>query len=455
MDHPLVDLLFALIRNIAVVMILAYLLARLPAFGDILNRRSTGKGRLMLVLVFGLFSIYGTASGVEILGVVVNFRDLGPAAAGLLAGPLTGAGAGIIGALYRYPLGGLTALPCAIATVLAGLLGGVLFLLRRGKTIRIREAVLLMAGVEILHGLITLLILGPSQEVMTILSTAVPPMILANGAGIGIFIFILNNLARERHTEAAKQRLDSELSIAREIQMSMIPQTRPAASGGSAGAELHATLRPAREVGGDLYNFFPLADGRLCLAVGDVAGKGVPASLYMAITQKLIKAVAREGGGPADLMTRLNRELSEDNEATMFVTLFLAAFDARTGNVRMANAGHNPPCLLGADGPRLLALDPGIALGVAADFTYREESLRLGPGETLFLYTDGVTEAMDPQGNLYSERRLLAALGRLSNPAPAALCEALLQDLALFVGAAEQSDDITLLALRRSTGSGL
>ena len=124
MDRPLVELLFTLIRNIAVVMVLAYLLVRIPAFTDLLNRRPTGRSRLLFVIACGLFSIYGTASGIELFGALVNFRDLGPAVAGLLAGPLTGIATGVIGGIYRYSLGGLTALPCAIAPVLAGALGG-------------------------------------------------------------------------------------------------------------------------------------------------------------------------------------------------------------------------------------------------------------------------------------------------------------------------------------------
>lgn len=442
MDRPLVELLFTLIRNIAVVMILAYLLARIPAFADVLDRRPRGKSRLLFAIAFGFLSIYGTASGIELFGALVNFRDLGPAAAGLLAGPLTGMAAGLIGGIYRYSLGGLTALPCAIAPVLAGALGGLLFLRRRERPIGVGEAVLVMVAAELLHGAVTLLLLGPREEVLEIVRTALPPMILANAAGMAVFIFMLNNLVHERLTEAAKHRLDSELKIAREIQMSMLPRE------GEGRFDLHALMRPAREVGGDLYNFFPVAAGRLCLVIGDVAGKGVPASLYMAITQKLIRAAAREGGGPAEILTRVNRELCDGNDTVTFVTLFMAFFDPGSGEVLMGNAGHNPPCLVRPEGAQFLTLAPGIALGVKEDFVYAEQALRLAPGESLLLYTDGVTEAMDARENLYSDGRLLATLKGAATLPPAALCEAVLRDLARFVGPNEQSDDITLMALR-------
>jgi sigma-B regulation protein RsbU (phosphoserine phosphatase) len=254
MEQKLIELLIALVRNMSVFMILAYLLTRIPSFGDILNRRFTGKNRLSLALLFGAFSIYGTLSGIEIFGAVANFRDLGPTVAGLLAGPLVGAAAGVIGGIYRYQLGGLTALPCAIAPVLAGFAGGIVFAFKKGRAVRIREAVLLMILMELSHAGVTLAISGVGQEVLTIIRAVLFPMILANGAGIAVFVFMIDNLARERHTEAAKQRIDSELRIAREIQMSMMPQAPPALPGDRGGA-IHAVLKPAKEVAATCTRF--------------------------------------------------------------------------------------------------------------------------------------------------------------------------------------------------------
>lgn len=448
MRYGIIDLIVALIRNLSVFMILAYLLTRIPLFGDVLNRRFSGLNRLFLALVFGAFSIYGTLTGIELFGGYANFRDLGPAIAGLLAGPVVGAAAGLIGGVHRYSLGGITALPCALAPIMAGLAGGFFFLLKRGREIRIWEATLLIAVMEFIHIEMALVLSGTGDEMIALTGTALVPMMVSNGGGMAVFIFMLDNLAREKRTEAAKYRIDSELSIAREIQMSMVPKPKPGRPGDS-GGEVHAVLKPAKEVGGDLYNFFPIDADRLCFVIGDVAGKGVPASLFMAITQKLIRAEAREGdGSPADLVARLNQELCEGNDTLTFVTLFLGFFSRRTGEVIFCNAGHNPPYRVGPVGTEMVAVAPAMAVGVMENIPYANQSLRLQAGETLFLYTDGVTEAMDAGEKLYSDERLKAALGRLHALQPEAMCREIIADVARFVGGAEQSDDITMLALR-------
>lgn len=453
MEAKLVDLFVSLVRNISVFMVLAYLLTRPPFFGDVLNRRFTGKNRLFLVLFFGGISVFGTLSGIEVFGAVANFRDLGPTVAGLLAGPLVGTAAGLIGGVYRYPLGGPTALPCALAPIMAGLAGGIVSRLKKGGAVKIWEAVLLMSLLELAHGGMTLIISGSGKEILAIIGTAMPPMILANGAGIAVFIFMVENLVRERRTEATKQRIEGELEIAREIQMGMVPHSLPALSG-YPEAELHAVLKPARQVGGDLYSYFPIDAGRWCLAIGDAAGKGVPASLYMAITQKLIRAMSRDGVGPGKLLTRLNRELCDRNDTMMFVTLLLCFFDRRSGEVVFSNAGHNPPFRVRPGTAAMLAVEPGMALGVQDDRCYSEQSLRLERGETLFLYTDGVTEAMDLHGDLYQEERLRAALIRFQALHPEAMCREILGDIQAFAGDNEQSDDITMLVLRYHGSAG-
>lgn len=448
MKHQILDLIIALIRNLSVFMILAYLLTRIPLFGDVLNRRFSGLNRLFLALVFGAFSIYGTITGIELFGGYANFRDLGPAIAGLLAGPVVGAAAGLIGGIHRYFLGGITALPCALAPIMAGLAGGFFFLLKRGREIRIWEATLLIAVMEFIHIEMALALSGTGDEMVALTGTALVPMMVSNGGGMAVFIFMLENLARERRTEAAKYRIDSELRIAREIQMSMVPRPESFPAGGAAG-EVYAVMKPAKEVGGDLYNFFPIDADRLCFVIGDVAGKGVPASLFMAITQKLVRAEARNReSDPAGLVFRLNNELCDGNDTMTFVTLFLALFDRRTGEVIFCNAGHNPPYLVRPEGAAPVKVAPAVAVGVQEDIPYANQSLRLRRGDTLFLYTDGVTEAMDGAERLYSDRRLQEVLSGLQGLQPEAMCREILADVARFVGEAEQSDDITMVALR-------
>ncbi|HRS82509.1 MAG TPA: SpoIIE family protein phosphatase [Smithellaceae bacterium] len=435
-----------LVQNLAVLLVMAYVTTRVPRFGNLLNRRFSLKSDLLLGLVFGLISIFGTLSAVKTSGVLANFRDLGPAIAGLLAGPVAGGIAGLIGGAHRYLLGGITGVPCSVATVLAGLICGGFYLWKRGRPIRIWEAAAMMAGVTALHGfVITPLVLGLSEEIRQILRTVMPPMLLVNCAGIALFFFILHNLNRERQNEAEKHRIDSELRIAREIQMGMLPV--PSQIGDPRFA-VHAVLKPAKEVGGDLYHCFIQNDAKICLAVGDVSGKGISASLHMAITQKLLKALAQSGEEPAELLERLNRELCDGNESMMFVTLLIAFIDLESGKTVFGNGGHNPPYRIRQGGVSRMVLEPGLALGIREKEVYTNQQLCLEAGDTIFLYTDGVTEAMNGRKELFGEKRLKAVLTRLQDQEPEAICRGVLEEIAHFVGQSEPSDDITMLALR-------
>jgi len=451
MEHRIFSMFVELVQNLAVLLVIAYVITRIPYFSNLLNRRFSFKNRFFLGLIFGLLSIFGTISGVETFGVLANFRDLGPAIAGLLAGPVAGGIAGLIGGAHRYLLGGVTGAPCSVATILAGLICGGFYLWKRGRPIRIHEATAVMAGITLLHVLvITPLMLGLSEEIRQILKTVLLPMLLVNCAGIALFFFILQNLHRERVNEAERHRIDSELRIAHEIQMGMLPA--PSQTGDPRFA-VHAVLKPAKEVGGDLYHFFVRDKDWICLAVGDVSGKGISASLHMAITQKLLKALAQSGEEPAGLLDRLNRELCDGNESMMFVTLLIAFIDLESGKTVFGNGGHNPPYRIRQGSVTRMVLEPGLALGIRGKAVYTNQRLSLEPGDTLFLYTDGVTEAMNGRKELFGEKRLKAVLSRLQDQEPEAICRGVLEEIAHFVGQSEPSDDITMLALRLRTGA--
>ena len=255
-------------------------------------------------------------------------------------------------------------------------------------------------------------------------------------------------IARLVQETSSRERLESELSIAHAIQMGLLPP--PPDSPELAQVDLYATMKPAREVGGDLYDYFLLPDGRLCLAIGDVSDKGIPAALFMAVTRTLIRALAEEETDPALLMERINNSLSENNPNLMFVTLVLAVLNIQTGEMVWANAGHPALCVLQTDGQlRLLEGRSGPACGVQEDLPYRSFSTVLAPGECVFGYTDGVTEALNPDGALYGEERLYALLCRLGSMSCQGLADALLQDVQVYAQGTEQSDDITLIAARR------
>jgi sigma-B regulation protein RsbU (phosphoserine phosphatase) len=244
-----------------------------------------------------------------------------------------------------------------------------------------------------------------------------------------------------------KERMEEELNVGHDIQMSMLPLEFPAFPDRSEFA-LDALLEPAREVGGDFYDFFFIDEDRLCIVVGDVSGKGVPAALFMAVTKTMIKTRAIDDSSPASIVTRVNDELSADNPASMFVTLFIAIADVRSGEFRYANAGHNPPYLLRTDG-KLECLDQrhGPIVGAVEGMTFAEDRGRLGKNDTLLIFTDGVTEAMDPSENIYSEARLEAFI-KGQNAEPEHLTKSILGDVERHADGADQADDITILAFR-------
>lgn len=254
------------------------------------------------------------------------------------------------------------------------------------------------------------------------------------------------NVGRLMEETSARERIESELNIARDIQLGLLPMPLPREV--EARVELHAAMQPAKEVGGDLYDYFTLPDGRLCFAIGDVSGKGVPAALFMAVTRTLIRATAESETDPALIVQRVNNRLSENNPNMMFVTLLLGVLDLATGELAWANAGHPPPALAAADGTvRLLPGRSGPACGVQEDLSYQRLDARLQSGETLVGYTDGVTDAADRQGTQYGEARML---DRLGGPAPTAQArvQALLDDVHRFADGADPFDDITLIAIR-------
>lgn len=251
----------------------------------------------------------------------------------------------------------------------------------------------------------------------------------------------------------ALELLQKELSIAHDIQMSMLPPGNHLLPD-HAGIQACAFMEPAKNVGGDFYDAFVAAPGRLFFAIGDVSGKGVPAALFMArtITQLRMEAVRQRS--PAAILDAVNRALCLGNDAGMFVTLFCGMLDAATGDFTYANAGHNPPLLLDVNGgAALLDVAKGLVAGFIEDTHYREKVLRLAEGQSVLMYTDGVTEAMNTANECYAEARLLDLAGSREWQEPLKLIKAVREDIAAFVQQAPQADDITLLALRRDPAS--
>jgi len=259
--------------------------------------------------------------------------------------------------------------------------------------------------------------------------------------------------------DAHLARLEEELEAARRLQMAMVPQSFPT-PGTDFPVDLFASMEPAREVGGDLYDFFTTEDGTLCFLVGDVSGKGMPAALFMARAKSLIRVAtdlmrSRHGAsaGPAEIIARVNRELCQDNNDLMFVTLFFAMLVPGSGALEYCNAGHNAPYRLNGTTVGTIADAKGIILGVRPDAAYQTGRLSLAPGETVYVFTDGVTEANDAGEQLFSEDRLEAVLRAAAGSSAREIVNAVGQAVRDFVGAALPFDDITMMAVRRLDSS--
>jgi sigma-B regulation protein RsbU (phosphoserine phosphatase) len=444
----IVNTLISLIKSMCVVVVVAYLMTRSKFYREILNKKLTFDNLTCLIMACGLFSIYGTLSGINIVGAYANIRDLGPAIAGLVGGPVAGLGAALIGAIHRYSLGDVTALPCALSTIIAGLAAGAIYKLKKGEFIGVQGAVLFAFFIESLHMGLTLLLGRPYDQALIVVKQVALPMILANTLGMSIFAFIIVNLIKERTTEAEKEMIESELKVAREIQMSIVPKMFPPFPDRTE-FDIYAILEPAKEVGGDFYDFFFLDDDHLCLTIGDVSGKGVPASLFMAVTKTLIKAEASRASEPDQILSIVNDKLCLDNDSGMFVTVFLGVLNVRSGVFNYSNGGHNPPYFVRSGGDvEPLPKTEGIALGVMEEIPYGRNTIKIRTGDTLLLYTDGVTEAADKDYKLFDEERLEEVLRHAGSDEPKNLGLHLLDEIRKFANGAEQSDDITILALK-------
>jgi sigma-B regulation protein RsbU (phosphoserine phosphatase) len=248
--------------------------------------------------------------------------------------------------------------------------------------------------------------------------------------------------------EYQKERMQKELDVGRDIQMSMVPRTFPAFPDRDEFS-IHAVLNPAREVGGDFYDFFFVDEDRLCFCVGDVSGKGVPAALFMAVTRTLIKANAEDDLSTASIVTRVNEELVKGNTNYMFVTLFTGILNLITGELVYTNAGHNPSYILRAENdPHSLKERHGPVIGALEGLTYKETTIQLSAGDTLFMYTDGITEAHDHENQLFGDKRLFDFLISKENEDLEKLIPDLVTKVNQFEGKREQFDDITIMALR-------
>lgn len=267
---------------------------------------------------------------------------------------------------------------------------------------------------------------------------------------LSVFCITYRSLLNQRQLNEAKikeQHIEDELNIARKIQQSLLPSA--SASNIAKNFEVKGLQIPAKYVGGDLYDYY-VRDNKLFFCIGDISGKGVPAALLMAISHSLFRTISAHNDQPEQIMEALNTAISDNNPDIMFLTMFLGILDLSTGMVSYCNAGHNPPIIVKNGHAEYLATEPSLLMGVDIDAKYVSYTLTLDPGDTLFLYTDGLTEAENEQKELFGEGRTLNAIAEFHAMTAEEQVQHIQQRVQLFVNQAEQSDDLTLLAIRHA-----
>jgi sigma-B regulation protein RsbU (phosphoserine phosphatase) len=254
----------------------------------------------------------------------------------------------------------------------------------------------------------------------------------------------IGNLQR---VTAEKERIGAELSVAANIQANMLPRIFPPFPD-RAEFDIYASMLPAKEVGGDFYDFFFVNESALAVIVADVSGKGVPAALFMVIAKTLLKNNAQSGKSPREVFEKVNNILCEGNDTGMFVTAFMGYLNVKTGKFTYVNAGHNPPILRTNGSCGLVKVKPGFVLAGIENISFKEDDITLRDGDGIFLYTDGITEAVNGESEMFGRGRLIEAADSYMGLPPHEFTASIMVEIGKFTAGAEQADDITMLALR-------
>jgi sigma-B regulation protein RsbU (phosphoserine phosphatase) len=448
--YSIVSHSLVLLQATCVILVSAYLITRSRYFAEVLDGHRTWENQIALILFFGAISVYGSAIGISYSGAVISVRDLGPLAGGLACGPIIGLGAGLIGGAVRMTMGGFTADACSLATALAGLAGGLIYLKTR-RFPGIVFSVALAALFELFHMGLALALSRPFSLALDVVEASIVPMMLANAGGMLVFAYIVTNFITERENRAERERIQreldreqAELAVAADIQKSFLPDALPADS----GFDLATVSMPARVVGGDFYDFITWQD-KLGLVIADVSGKGVPAAIFTGLAKTILRASMAPGKELAEVLRDTNNIIAENSRSMMFVTLFLGFLDRKNRTLTYANAGHFPPLLFRATelAPGKLEVT-GVALGMAAGMEYQVRQISLNPGDILVLYTDGVTDAESAGGQMFGLDRLASAVSASAHLSSQEILDRILKEVFAFSADQEQFDDITAMVIK-------
>lgn len=442
-------LLSRMVVTIAVMMLMARFISGNNNFTKWMAKQQKSRVKTVLLAgaIGGVFGIYANISGFEWNGAVISLRDIGPMLAGFIGGPLGGLFAGVIAGLHRLLWGGVTAPACMVATCLIGLFCGIIAKFNREFIKKPYWAFLVSAGMEIFHLGVVLLMVKPFDTALNIVKQVALPFTVMNAIGFALLMSMIAFMERQNELKKERDRLQSELEVATVIQHSLLPELT-AAYPGRAEVAVRGSMQPAKEVGGDFYDVFFLDKDRLAFVIGDVSGKGIPAALFMANSKITLQNCIRDIPALGEAVATANNALCARNEADMFITLWVGVLDLQSGEITYVNAGHNPPVTVLSGEVSYLTKKSGLVLAGMDGVPYKEHTLTLQKGDTVFLYTDGVTEAENAANELYGEDRLLTCFEQIKNSAPEEVIETIKQSVEIFVNGADQFDDMTMLCFK-------
>ncbi len=442
-------LLSRMVVTIAVMMLMARFISGNNNFTKWMAKQQNSRVKTVLLAgaIGGVFGIYANISGFEWNGAVISLRDIGPMLAGFIGGPLGGLFAGVIAGLHRLLWGGVTAPACMVATCLIGLFCGIIAKFNREFIKKPYWAFLVSAGMEIFHLGVVLLMVKPFDTALNIVKQVALPFTVMNAIGFALLMSMIAFMERQNELKKERDRLQSELEVATVIQHSLLPELT-AAYPGRAEVAVRGSMQPAKEVGGDFYDVFFLDKDRLAFVIGDVSGKGIPAALFMANSKITLQNCIRDIPALGEAVATANNALCARNEADMFITLWVGVLDLQSGEITYVNAGHNPPVTVLSGEVSYLTKKSGLVLAGMDGVPYKEHTLTLQKGDTVFLYTDGVTEAENAANELYGEDRLLTCFEQIKNSAPEEVIETIKQSVEIFVNGADQFDDMTMLCFK-------
>ena len=442
------ELFTRMIGTVAVILVISAFIGSSDVMSKLLNTEKKWIYAVVLGLFGGVFGIYGNISGFNVNGAVVSVRDIGPMLAGVVGGPLGGVVAGLIAGVHRLTMGGITAQACVIATCCIGLICGLVSLKWHGHVKKPLFALLLGALMEAFHLCVVLIMVRPFETALDIVRQIALPFIVVNALGFALMMIIMNYTERQRGLAIERSRMQSELEVANVIQHSLLPLINEDYPG-SRQLDVSASMEAAKEVGGDFFDVFYVDQTHLAFLIGDVSGKGVPAALFMASSKITLQNCIRDIPNLTLAIEAANNILCARNEAEMFVTIWVGILDLTSGMLIFVSAGHNPPVLLRENQAQYLRFKNGFVLAGMENVKYKEQSIQLQPGDLVYLYTDGVTEADDRQHRLFGEDRLLKCFeGHSSEIRPAEILANVKQAIDRFIDGNSQFDDMTMLCFK-------